>query len=742
MRYNEIVRSIAALRENIVQDVELDEVRMGQSDLNRFVASEAGAKIIAGFEAELCFRGMGGDSGELDYENGEPDFDSDESCVSIDDAVRFFHDGDFNGRREVTQLRARMEEAFYEWQSEQLDERWSEVEDDVVREYIEEYDWDTDDKIKEYLSDEMELDASRIADVLHAGEKAGEMTSSKQLILFRSQDEDYATYMEAVDATKQMLDDYVADSIESQDRNYEAAREAWIEEQREDDTEDRYSESAWLNDNDMSTMRDVWYNYDSLVQWPHYSYPPANEGGFNHDSAIDLARRLRQALDVRVKASSGYHSTKRESDLWIIEEDGSLHADDSDDMPCEIVSPPMPLALCIEKMREFFAWAQSEDAYSNDSTGLHVGISMPDIGGSAKGELDYLKLALFLGDKKVLEDFGREGNHYCQSSLEKIGSQIRHVGDSDLQEAIDEMRTGLIQMARKTLGQSGGHGKYSSVNLKNDYIEFRGMGGENYIDNINTVLNTVQRFAYAYSIASDPKAEREEYGKKLYKLLHQSLKSKDIINSVFVQYKGGEGFRPDMLKQILKQAQLARDIERQENDDDDIKVGDWEPDPPSVPRGRRNGDEAQWDSSLSRRSAAYWEQMLTRVVQSGRPKYWYEVKWRHSAMKIEVVATNPSEAIVRAKIDVSEWRTIDNSEFETNAIARYEEGNTSQSGASSQAGGQHEYQVYNRRTGHVARRFYEENHDTAVEYGNSLITQLRLSGLISDPEDWSIRRTD
>jgi hypothetical protein len=767
MKFTEIIQSLQTkLQENVVRDVELDEVRMNPKHLERFASGAIGSKMTAGFEAELCFRGIGGgDNGELDYENGEPDFDSDESCGSIDDAVRFFHDGDFNGRRDVQRLRERMEEAFYEWQSEQFGERWIEVEDDVVREYILENDWMMDDKIEEYLADELGLDASRIADVLHAGAKADEMTSIKQKNLFKSQDEDYATYMEAVDATKQMLDDYVAGSIESQDRNYEAAREAWMDEAREDDTEDRYSEGRWLEDNDLSTMSDVYSNYDGIIQWPHWSYPPmGGDGGFNRYSAIDLARKLRQALDVKVKASSGYHSTAREPDLWIIEEDGSLRADDSDDMPCEIVSPPMPLPQCINMMRAFFEWAQGEDAYSNDSTGLHVGISMPGIGGKRNSRLDYLKLVLFLGDGQVLDDFDRIGNHYCESSLGKIGQQFRHVNDADLQAAIDDMRDGLIEQARNALRQTVGHGKYSSVNLKDDYVEFRSMGGERYLGNIDVVINTVQRFAYAYSIAADANAERQEYGKNLYKLLGKSIKSADVINNVFVKYAGGEGTMPQSaLKQFLKQAQIQREVERADKEAGDIKVGDWEP------------DDAEWNSSLSRESAEYWQQMLRRVVQPHRQgyRYWYKVQWRHSNMTVDVVATNPSEAIVRAKIEVPQWRTAGNDEFEVEATDRYVEAGTAPAsgdgpvpgstlhrqqqraagspwpfasepppGETDDSGDAPEWELYNRQTGHGARRFDAQNRGEAQQFGNMVLDTLINSGLVArdDRDQWTVRQ--
>ena len=79
-------------------------------------------------------------------------------------------------------------------------------------------------------------------------------------------------------------------------------------------------------------------------------------------------------------------------------------------------------------MREFFEWAKGEGAYTNESTGLHVGVSLPGIGGN----IDYVKLALFLGDKYVLDLFDRDGNTYCKSAFDKISRVGSSVDTGDI----------------------------------------------------------------------------------------------------------------------------------------------------------------------------------------------------------------------------------------------------------------------------------------------------------------------
>jgi len=208
----------------------------------------------------------------------------------------------------------------------------------------------------------------------------------------------------------------------------------------------------------------------------------------------------------------------------------------------------MPIKDCLQKMREFWEWAESEDAYTNSSTGLHVGVSLPFV----KGNVDYVKLALFLGDKYVLEQFERDGNHFCKSAFDKIKTSST---DENVTTAFTLLRKNLLELAGKALKQTGGHGKYTSINLKNDYIEFRSMGGDNYLKQLDQVINTVKRYAYAMYIASRPDLYREEYAKKLYKMLSKSAEGDSV--SLFSQFNSG-ALSKDELRQKLKTRNVTR----------------------------------------------------------------------------------------------------------------------------------------------------------------------------------------
>lgn len=582
---------------------DLEEVRMGASDLAKFPSTSMAQGIRAGFEAELCFNGLGGGSGE-DTEP-EPDYDEDRRVRSIEGACDFFT-SDYNDRRTINELLERMTDDYEEWLYEKLQESWADEGPKAVRAYIEENDYNFDKHVIEYLEDELGLNQEQIELALKSAARAEEITSSKQLSLFAEENEAFAHYAEARDYANKLLNTKVEEAFQNSDHNYDAAREEW-----EDEKRDELGESDWLDDRGFTHMSDIESNYN--VSWPYYTYGDDGSGNeYDVDNARGLARDLENELGVRVTASSGYHSTKRQEGLWIIEPDSSLEAYDGD-MPAEFISPPMPLQECLTKMREFFAWAKDNGAYTNESTGLHVGVSLPNVGGN----IDYTKLALFLGDKYVLDNFDRDGNTYCKSAFDKISRDINSkTTEESMANMLDQMRSGLSQTALNSITSNMGHGKYTSINLKGDYVEFRSMGGANYLDTVDLVISMVQRFAMAMSIAGDPNAYKQEYSKKLYKLLNPArLGVKTSTIEYFAKYAAGELPR-SALSSFIKQAQTQRELLKQKQQDTQ-------------------------DTSSS----------------STRQKYWWDVWAEYNpAFRIEVVATTEQEAKEVALSKVPVWQ--------------------------------------------------------------------------------------
>jgi hypothetical protein len=434
----------------VLSERKLNELRMAASNLKQFVNSPEAQGMRAGFEAELIFQDLGG-AGDDDDREMVHDYDQDERPHDIDHIEAFFNSGDFAEGLSRRQ-RNDLDENWAEFWSEQLDEAWSEEESQLVRDWIQENVWDPDEQ------------------------------------------------------SEQELDQLVLTALEDHNRSYEKAHEEFSE------GWDGVDQQDWIRYNGWHSMADIAQELGFV--WPHYRYDDDQALGssFDENNAQKLADDLTAELGLETLVSSGYHSATRDDHTWIFEPDSSLEGE-SGDMPVEIVSPPMPLATALEIMPKFFAWAKSQGAYANGSTGFHMSVSMPEHAGN---KLDYTKLALFLGDEYVLKQFGRSANTYARSALQKIRDRQDKV---DVSAVLNTMRQHLDQMATQAVATSTGFGKYTSINPKGKYIEFRSAGGTDYFEDLDKIQSTLMRYAQATSVAMDPEAHKAEYGRKLYKLL-------------------------------------------------------------------------------------------------------------------------------------------------------------------------------------------------------------------------------
>ena len=432
------------------KDQDLFEIKMSPSNL-RQEAAKTGA--LAGMEFEMIVPNTeGGDDGDL-----EPDYDMDERCRSIQDAYDFFYDGDFNGRRDVQNLRDKMYEDYHEWLDEKISSDWDSDGEEYITEWVknnvDESEWNPDD-------------------------------------------------LEG-DARKEALEEYSVNvHADPVSRDYQSAYEEFREEHQED-----YDESDWLDDADLSRMSEIENAYS--MSWPHWR----SQGG-GEASIADVAQEFENAIGRDTYAADSYHSggTLRPSPSrirYVVEPDGSLEGDNSGDRGLEFVSPPLPIDEILSDLNKVKAWAKEYGCYTNDSTGLHINISVPNY---SRENLDFVKLALLMGDKYVLDSFGRSSNTYAKSALDIVK---RHVRDNPegAEALLDKMKGNLDQLATKAI-HSGVTSKYTSINTKDGHIEFRSPGGDWLDENFDQIENTLLRFTVAMSAALNPEMYREEYLKK------------------------------------------------------------------------------------------------------------------------------------------------------------------------------------------------------------------------------------
>ena len=550
----------------------LDEVAMNPTRLKQ-EAAKTGAQ--AGMEFEMIVPNVKREEGDGDP---EADYDSDESINSIRDIRDFFNDGNYNTSRMVDELVDELTEGYHEWADEKRSEEW----DSEGKKYL-----------REYIKDEGEFDEDAALDEAYdqlglTDEQKEEANKAGSTITKRSDaedNEDWKHWKEATDMVDEKRDQFVEEQWDEQGRLYDNAREKWMDES------DWPDENEWLSSEGLYTMQDIESNYN--ITWPHWFYPD-NGGELSIDDVGDEFSRM---IGKPVNTSERYHGARREAGHYVLEPDGSLEPDDYDSAGLEFVSPPMPIDEMITDFNKVVAWAKKTGCYTNDSTGLHINVSVPDF---SREKLDYVKLALLLGDEYVLREFDREGNTFAKSALKQVKDNIRQNPDS-AKKLLDGMKNGLSDIASKII-HSGATHKYTSINTKDGYIEFRSPGGDWLDADIPKIENTLLRFVVALDAAVDPQKYRKEYLTKLYKLLAPSKDSTDTIQ-YFAKYAAGE-LPKAALRSFVQQAQLERKVKA------DREVG-----------------------------KKYWY----RVDKEGRGR---------SGASIEVVATSKEEALEKA---ASEW---------------------------------------------------------------------------------------
>jgi putative chitinase len=531
----------------------LGEINMSTGSL-RQEAAKTGA--IAGMEFEMIVPNTENDDGDL-----EPDYDQDERCRSIDDAVQFFYDGEYNSRNEIDRLRAKMSNDYQEWLDDKLYQDWERSGEEYLQEWVpnnvDESEWNPEDLEGE--------------------------------------------------ARQEALEEYISNL-----HNDPGSSDAFDEFREEN--QDSYDESDWLDDEDLDRMTGVENAYD--ISWPHWTSVGGGEA-----SIEDVAQEFENAIGRDTKASGNYHSGRvprpgPDALHYIVEPDGSLEADDSGDTGLEFVSPPLPIDEILSDLNKVKAWAKEYGCYTNDSTGLHINISVP---GYSRENLDFVKLALLMGDKYVLDLFGRAGNTYAKSALDMVKGKVRNDPES-AQQLLEKMKGNLDSLASKAI-HSGVTSKYTSINTKDGHIEFRSPGGDWLDENFEQIENTLLRFTVAMSAALNPDAYREEYLKKLYKLLTEDNKDDSDTIRYFSEYVAGK-IPKAALRSFVKQAQLTRQVRR-----------------------GTTGDKKMW-----------W-----RV---GRPGY---------GASAEVVATTKDEAIALGKKEYPDWASA--KDMTATPLRPYEEAN-------------------------------------------------------------------
>lgn len=523
----------------------ISEVKMSPSVFAKFAKSPVAQEIMVGAEFELYFRGA--------LEGNVINLPEITPSITMDEVEAAIFEYNSDGAQ-------RLQEKWYEFQAETFDDWFSNNQKELTGDYI--IDKHEDDLLR-YLNSEMNLvDEDTLEEILSEKDDYPRYESSREFKEKAS--ENQKAYSELSGELAKKMDQ----SWRERDQFLEAAlgevdgyANDWDDHYRDEVYDKAYEDYLEEHADEISLYEFLRYNYsadwETIARAFNGDYSSSEEGW--DDSVVEsLAENLSRALDVPTTVSSEYGNVSVElgDEDWVFEPDGSVtgQGDEPEDLGVEIKTPPMPLPEFIEKFEKFLDWAIDESGYTNKNTGLHISMSI----GSKK--IDYVKLVLFAGADKVSADFGRSANSYASSSIKELEGQIQNRESQDplaIKSAFDAMRIGMMKKAGQEIS-NGNSNRYVQVNFKGNYVEFRAPGGD-YLQasRLQMVKDTVYRFAYAVAIASDPEAEKQEYAKKLAKMLSGSGKEDLLVP--FVMYSTGI-YTKEILIQKLKQRTLQRAV--------------------------------------------------------------------------------------------------------------------------------------------------------------------------------------
>jgi len=507
------------------EDQTLQEVKISPGRLEKWSRSPEAQKTRLGFEFEMIFPDTYRDEDGLGQSDSEPIELEDRRPTSIDDIIEFFGSGEqglsVRGAREMREaLTARWEE----WKDQEFyDERFDE---EKYMEWVDQEIWPRQES--EYID-----------------------RAAKELDLDRDDDR-------VQPRARELFDEEAQRQWDEEDQWRTEAEQAL-----RDEWEEMADEDSWLdNDSVVRRMSDV-ADYTG-IDFPWF-YAPA-EDSENLRTWESWRDEISQLVGMPVRIGTG------DEDTWGMVPDVSLNPRRSQDAGIEVTSPPLPLPEALDRARRIMSWAQRNgiETGPNLKTGLHTNISTP------AAEVDYVKLVLFMGDQYVLDEFERAANHYTQSALKKLAQTAERAreregideddqrdpgiyrGRADIGQALEAMRSNMIELAQRYVQQGVGSDKYTSAHVKpredgGSYIEFRGPGGDYLGKGFDTVRDTALRLAWAMNLAADPQAERREYAKKLYNLLmgtevefepqdpvsgrtRQQVQQREPLQRLFAQY--------------------------------------------------------------------------------------------------------------------------------------------------------------------------------------------------------------
>lgn len=499
MRYGEI---------KLVEDI-INEINMSTYSLTNAIKKIENIKV--GIEYEFVY------NSNESYESTTEDAPDDTHVNSIMRVIDFFSNEDENDGV-LDELKDKLKEEYDDWIIEGFD-HYVKTEPDDVEKYIKDYYYsliENEQKIIDNLRDKFKDDDHLIQTAMKWNTARSEnnkmffqLPNSEILKKIKENNPHWSNsnmlqaYYDARVNVYDNLDKKVKEDIDEEDFSKPSWKHVLARAKRMVLTEREFLDETYSR-----TMSNIFYAYNDTLS--DRLYWPMED--------IDVDNTV--AMDSILDEFNSYVSPNYE-----ISEDSSIRTDSEYDVAVEIknIDEGLPIAQALDdfkKARQFIL----DNGYTNGSTGLHINMSLE---GFSLEKLDYIKLILLLGDEYLLKKFKRESNAYAMASLERIDN---YGSDNESKiAALETLQHNLNSLAGQLI-QQGTTQKYTSINVHDNRVEFRGPGGDWVNDQTYDFLkNMIMRMAVALDAAIDPTKYQQEYAKKLYKYIKPVNDYNDVI---------------------------------------------------------------------------------------------------------------------------------------------------------------------------------------------------------------------
>lgn len=298
-------------------------------------------------------------------------------------------------------------------------------------------------------------------------------------------------------------------------------------------SEDVRSGNKNINSVDM-TLFNFGAEYEFVIPYDKFVEAPGK-------STEKVKKDIENMLGISIAGSDKYVSQEKAKSVFRLTYDESIKSNKFEDYNgVEFVTPVVNFDEFTKITKKLFDYIEIRGFETSSTSGLHVGISYKDE--TKNKNINPLKVVVFAGDQFMRQTWpriqtkltnGEVSSDYVKSNIETIRKIIKKVvfyADNIEQlnsSNIDELFFEWLDSATTNVynNQPEWRNKHFAVNvgrLKDGYVEFRVIGGQDYHKRYDEVISSVKKFTLILEQSSSEDT-RKDYLKKLYKILNTAL---------------------------------------------------------------------------------------------------------------------------------------------------------------------------------------------------------------------------